>query len=84
MATESAHEGAPGQIHVHCGPYNDQDRVMQVGKQIIEKLKYWCQRGHIIYRMGDDRGILYKLEVPKLPPPQAPVQSQEVMYTPIK
>ena len=65
MASESTHEGAPGQVHVHCGPYTDQDKVMQVGRQMVERLKYWCQRGHIGYRMGDASGIIYKLEVPK-------------------
>jgi hypothetical protein len=65
MASESTHELAPGQVHAHCGPYTDQDKVLQVGRQMVERLKYWCQRGHIGYRMGDANGIIYKIEVPK-------------------
>lgn len=64
MASDSTHEGAPGQVHVHCGPHTDHERVMHVGRQMVDSLKYWCPRGHIAYRMGDDKGILYKLEVP--------------------
>ena len=56
-----------------------------MGRQLVSKLKYWCQRGHIVYRTTrDDSGILYKLMVPKSVNLLDSVQSQEVMYTPIR
>ena len=51
---------------------------------VVDKLKYWTHRGHIVFKHDldvNENNFLYKLEVPSEPYAEA---SQDVMYTPVR
>lgn len=64
-----------GVINVYCGPYDDEELVMRIGKNLANKMQYKNREGVMLYKaegqqMGQGRGMgqrwnhLYKISLP--------------------
>jgi hypothetical protein len=59
-----------GVIIVYCGPYNDEQKVTNVGNLLVKNLDYASRMGCISYKLDVDHGqykridTIYRINVP--------------------